>query len=84
MAAGICTKSRPNVSTKLKHVDIHQHWLRERVQAGDLNIRWISTTTMPADGLTKPLGHQKHRRFVELLGLRRCDLPDFTCYSDQT
>ena len=31
MAAGVCTKSRPNVSTKLKHVDIHQHWLRERV-----------------------------------------------------
>ena len=75
MAAGICTKAKPNISTKLKHVDIHQHWLWERVQEGVLDISWISTMAMPADSLTKPLGYQKHQHFVQLLGLTRCKLP---------
>jgi hypothetical protein len=28
----------PLLTTKLRHIDIHQNWLRERVQAGDLRI----------------------------------------------
>jgi hypothetical protein len=55
--------------TKLRHVDIHQHWLRQEVQAKRIAIQWISTNEMPADGLTKPLTRQKHERFVRLLGL---------------
>nr|KMM68890.1 hypothetical protein CPAG_05213 [Coccidioides posadasii RMSCC 3488] len=43
MAAGICTKTKPSISTKLKHVDIHQHWLQECVQDRSLDISWIST-----------------------------------------
>jgi len=51
-------------------VNIHQHWLRELVQRNRINIDWVPTANMPADGLTKALPPQKHKKFVEMLGLR--------------
>jgi hypothetical protein len=57
------------LATKLKHLDIHQHWLRQEIQANRLNIQWISTLEMPADGLTKALDRQKHKTFIKQLGL---------------
>ena len=57
------------LSTKLWYVDIHQHWLRQEVQANRISIQWISTSNMPADGLTKPLTWQKQENFIRLLGL---------------
>ena len=42
--------------TKLKHVDIHQHWLRQETEKGTVRIEWVSTSQMLADGLTKALG----------------------------
>jgi hypothetical protein len=55
--------------TKLKHVNIHQHWLRQEVQDNKLNLEWIPTTDMPIDGLTKALPTQKHNTFIKQLSL---------------
>jgi hypothetical protein len=57
------------LATKLKHIDIHQHWLRQEVQENRLHIEWIPTADMPADGLTKALPKQKHHIFLKQLGL---------------
>jgi hypothetical protein len=57
------------LATKLKHVDIHKHWLRQEVQEDRLKIEWIPTADMPADGLTKALTAQKHLKFIKQLGL---------------
>lgn len=57
------------LATKLRHVDIHSHWLRQETQAGNIHFRWTPTASMFADGLTKPLPRQKHRTFVAQLGL---------------
>ena len=65
----LLTAQDPLLSTKLRHVDISQYWLRERTQNGDINIDWIATGDMVADGLTKLLPPQRHKRFIELLGL---------------
>jgi len=59
----------PVLTTKLRHVDISQHWLRERVQNGDIHVKWVKTSEMPADGLTKALSRQKQEGFVRQLGL---------------
>jgi len=61
--------SAPKLVTKLKHIDIHQHWLRQEVQEEQLRIEWIPTSEMPADGLTKALPRQKHEAFVRQLRL---------------
>ena len=57
------------LDTKLRHVDIHQHWLRQEVQNGQINVSWVPTNEMPADGLTKHLPRQKHEAFLKQLNL---------------
>jgi hypothetical protein len=58
------------IQTKLRHVDIHQMWLRQEVDAGRITVEWKSTTEMPADGFTKLLPRQKHENFVRQLGMK--------------
>jgi hypothetical protein len=33
----------PTIRTKLSHVKIHQHWLRQEVQSGRTSVKWIKT-----------------------------------------
>lgn len=65
----LLTGEDPKIQTKLKHVDIHQLWLRQEVQNQRIQVSWIPTADMPADGLTKLLPAQKHGAFVRMLGL---------------
>ena len=55
-----------------KHIDIHYHWIREKIKSKQLNIRYVSTDEQLADILTKALTPVKVKRFVDLLGLRVC------------
>jgi hypothetical protein len=55
--------------TKLRHVDIYSHWLRQEVKERRVICNWVSTKEMLADGFTKPLGKQKHQAFCEMIGL---------------
>jgi hypothetical protein len=70
---GLMVKEDPPYRTKLRHVDIMGHWLRQEVQDRRLSIKWIPTAEMPADGLTKPLPHEKHRQFIKQLGMVNID-----------
>lgn len=65
------TADTPKFTTKLRHVDIHRHLLRQVVQSKRISIEWTSTTAILADGLTKALPPQRHKEFVRLIGLRR-------------
>ena len=62
-------KDSVKLVTKLKHIDIHKHWLRQEMQDNRLIINWIPTGDMPADGLTKALSRQKHESFIRQLSL---------------
>ena len=59
----------PMLNTRLKHVDIAHHWLRQEVQADRLIVAWIPSSQQAADGLTKLLPRQKHEIFVRQLGM---------------
>ena len=65
----LLTSDEPQLNTKLRHVDIHQHWLRERVQKEDIDIAWVPTRDMKADGFTKPLPRQRFKAFIQQLNL---------------
>ena len=41
---GIVTKATERLQTKLKHVHIHQSWLHQAVERGELNVQWTSTS----------------------------------------
>jgi hypothetical protein len=67
----LLTSEVARVDTKLRHVDIAQCWLRQAVPQGDLNVAYLPTASMTADGMTKILPPQKHHHFLKQLG--RCD-----------
>lgn len=58
------------ISTKLRHVDIQNMWLRQEYAAGKFVVTYLATDEMPADGLTKNLSRQKFEHFRELLNLQ--------------
>src|SRR5271167_4187432 len=62
-------KDSPKLVTKLKHIDIHQHWLRQEVANGYINVEWISTNDIVTDGLTKALPNQRHTEFIKQLNV---------------
>ena len=65
----ILTKEAMKLDTKLRHVDIHQHWLFREVQQGRIAVQWLPIAEMPADGLTKSLPSQRQSVFVKHLNL---------------
>lgn len=66
----LLTKEAIHLTTKLRHVDIHQHWLRQEVQQGHIRLQWVSTNNMLADGMTKPLPRQRFEAFLKQLNLQ--------------
>lgn len=66
----LITGRTSKIATKLRHVDIHGHWLRQEVEAGRISVNnWVPTGQMAADGLTKALPRQKHETFIRMLRL---------------
>ena len=57
------------LQTKLRHVDIHNHWLRQEVSANRIAVEYTPSKEMIADGLTKSLQASAFDDFVEQLGL---------------
>jgi hypothetical protein len=57
------------ITTKLRHVDIQNMWLRQEYRKGRFELAYIPTADMPADGLTKALPRQRFEQFVDHLGL---------------
>ena len=66
----LVTEEIATLQTKLRHVDIHNHWLRQEVQSGMINVEYTESARMMADGLTKALQNNDFSRFVEHMNLR--------------
>ena len=47
---GIVNKQQEKLHTKVKHVDIHQLWIRQEVESSRIEVKWVPTDKMPADG----------------------------------
>ena len=57
------------IQSELRHVDIHNCWVRQEAKKGQFEVKYLPTNEMPADGLTKALDKGKFERFVAQLGL---------------
>lgn len=57
------------LQTKLCHVDIHSHWLRQEVQCQTIHTIWVPIKEMIADDLIKALITAKHEAFVKTTSL---------------
>ena len=60
----------PEFHSRTKHIDVHYHFLREKIAEEDLALDFIPTGEQIADVLTKGLPKQKFEVFVSGMGLR--------------
>jgi kynurenine formamidase len=53
-----------------KHMDVRCHFCREKVESGDLEVKYCATENMLADVLTKPLVSARHGKLCNaIMGL---------------
>ncbi|MCO5609077.1 hypothetical protein L7F22_063299 [Adiantum nelumboides] len=64
----------PVFHAKTKHIEVHYHFIRERVLDGSIDLTFVRTDEQVADIFTKALGAQKLRRFRAMLGVRELAL----------
>jgi hypothetical protein len=55
---------------RTKHIDLRYHFIREAVEDGKINVKYVPTDHNISDIFTKPLPKPKFQHFVKLLGLR--------------
>ena len=65
----LVTEEVSRLQTKLRHVDIHNHWIRQEVSKGKIKVEYVQSAEMIADGLTKVLPGSKWEGFLQQLGL---------------
>jgi hypothetical protein len=69
MTIRLVTAEIATLKTKLRHVDIHNHWLRQECQRGSIDVTYTESAKMMADGLTKALPREAFERFREQMAL---------------
>jgi hypothetical protein len=52
------------VNTRSKHIDIKYHFNREKMENGEVDLKYCPTTEMIVDVLTKPLPAPHHRELT--------------------
>ena len=56
-------------NNRTKHIDIHYHYTKNEMIAGNIVLHHIPTMNNPADILTKPLSLRKHQHLLHLIGI---------------
>jgi hypothetical protein len=62
----------PVFHARTKHIEVHHHFVKERVLGGKINLDYIPTDQQPADIFTKPLSRikfEQHRATLDLASL---------------
>ena len=59
----------PHLHERSKHIDICYHYIRDLAEQGKLQVNYIPTANMVADGMTKPLQRVAFKRFKDQLGV---------------
>ena len=59
------------VSERSKHIDVAYHFIRDLQQQGLIDVSYVPSSEMLADGLTKPLDRIKFAEFIRLLGMHQ-------------
>jgi hypothetical protein len=57
------------VKSKVKHIDITQHFIREKVDNGLVKIEYVPTADQLADGMTKALPRDTFYKHLNVLGV---------------
>jgi hypothetical protein len=67
----LLTTEHAKIDTKLRHVDIHGHWLRQEIREGRINIKWVPTARMVLQPIRKKRINPVHSTKQLNLGEKR-------------
>ena len=69
--SAIALSHKAAAHARTKHIDVRHHYLREKVEAGEIETEYVPTGEQVADVLTKGLAREKHEKFTSAMGIRR-------------
>ena len=67
--SAIALAHNPEHHARTKHIDIQYHFVRNCVEDGTTRLEYCPTEDMVADGLTKALGPERHRKLAKMMGM---------------
>ena len=67
----IFVSKNPAEFKTMKHIDLRQKWIQEKVENGDFKVHYVSTKNQLADILTKPLPKELFEKLREECGIVR-------------
>jgi Reverse transcriptase (RNA-dependent DNA polymerase)/gag-polypeptide of LTR copia-type/Integrase core domain/GAG-pre-integrase domain/Domain of unknown function (DUF4219) len=67
--SAIALAHNPEHHARTKHIDIQYHFVRNCVEDGITRLEYCPTEDMVADGLTKALGPERHRKLMRMMGM---------------
>ncbi len=59
---------------RTKHIEVHYHFIREKILAKEIDLIHVSTEDQVADIFKKALGTNKLKKFQKMLGVLEVDL----------
>ncbi|KAF7576146.1 hypothetical protein PtrM4_003860 [Pyrenophora tritici-repentis] len=65
----IALTKNPHLHERSKHIDVCYHFIRDLAEQGKLDVAYVPTADMVADGMTKPLQRVAFERFKNQLGV---------------
>jgi hypothetical protein len=72
--SSILLANNPVYHARTKHIEVHYHFIREKVLAKKINLIHVSTEDQVVDIFTKALGTDKLKKFQKMLGVLEVDL----------
>ena len=59
--------NNPVFHARTKHIEVHYHYVREKVLAREIDMVYVNTNEQVADIFTKSLGAEKQHRFWSMM-----------------
>jgi hypothetical protein len=72
--SSILLANNPVYHVRTKHIEVHYHFIREKVLAKEIDLIHVNTEDQVASIFTKALGTDKLRKFRKMLGVLEVDL----------
>jgi hypothetical protein len=72
--SSILLVNNPVYYARTKHIEVHYHFIREKVLAKEIDLIHVSTEDQVTDIFTKALGTNKLKKFQKMLGVLEVDL----------
>ncbi len=60
---GIKSVKNPIFHARMKHIELHHHYICERIEATEIDVKYISTNEQEANIMNKHLGKAKFEVF---------------------